>query len=274
MSADAFFHRVWRSAPRLCAYLLRCLRARLPARHNCKTRYFCPSCHQKRVLLYGEWVEENVLAPVPHRQYVFTLPRLVRHIFARRRIWLGELCRIAERLLSHSYAEALPRGRPALILFVQTFGDLINFNPHLHVLAADGAFLPDGRFVALPPVPGSLLAEGFRRAVLGFLVKNEALSEELRSRMLAWRHGGFSAHNEVRVVADDAEGRKKLAGYMLRAPMCLEKMTYDAATGTVIYRSKMHAGLKRNFQVMPGAAWLELPSANTFPTATSTWCVM
>jgi hypothetical protein len=76
--------------------------------------------------------------------------------------------------------------------------------------------------------------------------------------MLTWRHAGFSAHNEVRVPAEDAEGRKKLAGYMLRAPMSLEKMTYDAATGTVIYRSKMHAGLKRNFQVMPGAAWLEL----------------
>ena len=50
----------------------------------------------------------------------------------------------------------------------------------------------------------------------------------------------------------------KLAGYMIRAPMSLEKMTYDAATGTVIYRSKMHLGLKRNFQVMPGAEWLEL----------------
>ena len=45
---------------------------------------------------------------------------------------------------------------------------------------------------------------------------------------------------------------------MLRAPMSLEKMTYNSVTGTVIYRSKMHAGLKRNFQVMPGAAWLEL----------------
>jgi hypothetical protein len=41
---------------------------------------------------------------------------------------------------------------------------------------------------------GNLLAEGFRRAVLDFLVKNEALSEELRNRMLAWRHGGFSVH--------------------------------------------------------------------------------
>ena len=45
---------------------------------------------------------------------------------------------------------------------------------------------------------------------------------------------------------------------MIRAPMSLEKMSYEAATGTVIYRSKMHAGLKRNFQVMPGAQWLEL----------------
>jgi len=35
-------------------------------------------------------------------------------------------------------------------------------------------------------------------------------------------------------------------------------MIYDAETGTVIYRSKMHAGLKRNFQLMPGAEWLEL----------------
>ena len=60
------------------------------------------------------------------------------------------------------------------------------------------------------------------------------------------------------MAAEDAEGRKKLAGYMLRAPLSLQKMTYDAATGTVIYRSKMHAGLKRNFQVMPGAEWLEL----------------
>ena len=63
-------------------------------------------------------------------------------------------------------------------------------------------------------------------------------------------------HNQVRIAAEDAEGRKKLAGYMLRAPMSLAKMTYDAATGTVIYRSKMHLGLKRNFQVMLGAQWL------------------
>ena len=76
--------------------------------------------------------------------------------------------------------------------------------------------------------------------------------------MLAWRHSGFSVHNQVRVAAGDTEGRKSLAGYMLRAPFSLEKITYDAARGMVIYRSKLHATLRRNFQVMPGAQWLEL----------------
>ena len=177
------------------------------------------------------------------------------------------MCRIAARLLAGAYTAAAPDARPGLVLFVQTFGDLANFNPHLHVLAADGVFGAGGTFIALPPVPEALLAEGFRRAVLEFLSANEAFSEELCAKMLGWRHcGGFSAHNQVRVpqglpavvAAEDREGRIKLAGYMIRAPMSLEKMTYDAATGTAIYRSKMHAGLKRNFQVMPGAQWLEL----------------
>lgn len=45
---------------------------------------------------------------------------------------------------------------------------------------------------------------------------------------------------------------------MLRALLSLAKMSHDAATGAVIYRSKMHRGLKRNFQAMGGAQWLEL----------------
>jgi hypothetical protein len=89
--------------------------------------------------------------------------------------------------------------------------------------------------------------------VLEFLVNNDALSEGLRSRMLGSRHSGISAHDKVRVPAEDAEDRKKLAGTMLRAPMSIEKVTYGAATGAVIYRSKMTLGLEQNFQVMPGA---------------------
>ena len=49
-----------------------------------------------------------------------------------------------------------------------------------------------------------------------------------------------------------------MTGYMLRAPLSLEKMTYLPDAGMVMYRFHMHKGLKRNFQLMPGAQWLEL----------------
>ena len=102
-------------------------------------------------------------------------------------------------------------------------------------------FEASGRFTPLPPIPEALLAERLRREVLGFLVRREVILPPLADQMLAWRHSGFTVHNQVRVAAGDAEGRKSLAGYMLRAPFSLEKTTYDAARGAVICRSKLHA---------------------------------
>jgi len=166
---------------------------------------------------------------------------------------LGELCHIVERLLIEAYCGAGVEGQPGLILFVQTVGDLVTFNPHIHVLAADGVFRTDAVFVALPAIPVKLLEQGFRCEVLKLLVAEHAIGEHLSASMLAWRHSGFSVHNGVRVRSNDAEGRKKLAQYMLRAPFSLEKMTYLRDAGMVIYRSHMHKSLKRNFQLMPGA---------------------
>ena len=45
---------------------------------------------------------------------------------------------------------------------------------------------------------------------------------------------------------------------MIRNPFALEKMTYDDRTGMVIYRSKFHASLKRNYQLLPATQWLKL----------------
>ncbi len=45
---------------------------------------------------------------------------------------------------------------------------------------------------------------------------------------------------------------------MIRCPFALEKMRYDQRSGMVIYRSKLHATLKRNYQLMPALKWLRL----------------
>jgi len=124
------------------------------------------------------------------------------------------------------------------------------------VLAAAGAFDADGGFTVLPPISRKVLEPWFRKDVLALLRREGLVSEALAEKMLAWRHTGFSAHNAVRVRARDAAGRRRLAQYMLRAPFSLEKMSYEPVSGTVIYRSRMHKTLKRNFQIMSGADWL------------------
>jgi hypothetical protein len=226
--------------------------------YSCRTRYFCPSCHQKRVLAYGEWLERNLLAPVPHRQHVFALPKLIRPFFRYRRRHLGELCQLVAGLLRIGFKAMEPRGQPAFILYVQTFGDLVTFNPHIHALVADGVFLPSGTFRVLPPLPEAELCEALRHKVLDFLCAERVLDAGLADRMRQWRHSGFSVHNRIRTQAADAEGRQRLARYMIRCPFALNKMSYDGKSGMVIYRSKLHATLKRNYQLMPALKWLRL----------------
>jgi len=41
---------------------------------SCRGRWSCPSWHQKKVLLFGEFIAQTIAYPVPHRQYVFSIP--------------------------------------------------------------------------------------------------------------------------------------------------------------------------------------------------------
>lgn len=73
-----------------------------------------------------------------------------------------------------------------------------------------------------------------------------------------------------RNAAEDARGRRKLACYILRAPLALEKMTCDAKGGAGIYRSKKRLDLKRNVHVRWGAPSGWTSSAATTLSAMST----
>jgi hypothetical protein len=97
--------------------------------------------------------------------------------------------------------------------------------------------------------PGREYARLKQWPLLAFLADAGAISQALRAKLLGWTHSGFSVHNQVRVDERDAEGRGQLARYMLRAPLSLEKMTYDAATGTVI--SARRCTERKSFATQP-----------------------
>ena len=62
---------------------------------TCKTRGYCPSCHQRKVLQTADWISSSVSFNVPHRQFVFTIPKALRGIFRKRRKLLDLLFHVA-----------------------------------------------------------------------------------------------------------------------------------------------------------------------------------
>ena len=52
---------------------------------SCKGRWFCPSCHQKKVQLFGALLTETILYPVPHRHFTLGIPKMTTSLSLCRR---------------------------------------------------------------------------------------------------------------------------------------------------------------------------------------------
>jgi len=62
---------------------------------SCKGRGLCPSCGAKRAAIFSELLQHKILADVPHAQWVFSVPKMLRPYFLFQRELLGELARLA-----------------------------------------------------------------------------------------------------------------------------------------------------------------------------------
>ena len=127
-----------------------------------------------------------------------------------------------------------------LVLTPQFFGDAVNFHPHLHMLATDGAFDSDGDFHRLPyDMQNDIkaLRKLFERNVLDLLVKHGRVGERLREDMLTWEHTGFSVDGSVRVFKGDHGLLRRLVRYMARPAVSALRISYDEKTGKVTVRS-------------------------------------
>ena len=158
--------------------------------------------------MFAEKLEDEILAPVPHRHIVFTIPKALRGLFERERKLLGLLPRCAFRAVRLLYQEHFDRraALPGMVASIQTFGSALNFNPHVHALVTDGVLEHGGPFLPLTTPELAVLNELFRRLVLAALVKAERLSESFRDRLLTWRHSGFSVYG-AQVVLPEETGR-------------------------------------------------------------------
>ena len=205
---------------------------------SCKARCLCPSCHKKRELLWAHWAGEQLLEDVPHRQVVFSLPKRLRIFFRYDRKLLGELAGCAWRALRLYLQVYFDRDDivPGAIGFIATAGEWLNWHPHLHILITDGGFLSDGTFRHMLYWDTDKLEELFRAEVFRLLLEKGLIGRDTVNNMLSWRHSGFSADASVRVetIADAV----RIGRYMIRSPLVLQRLKWDAEGGEVTYQAR------------------------------------
>jgi hypothetical protein len=147
--------------------------------------------------LFAEKLAAEILAPVPHRHWTFSIPRVQRGLFEREPSLLGLLSQTAYASILKTVQALLDRKdvRPGCVNSLQNFGAYgANFHPHCHAIISDGAFSADGAFLPLPSLDRSAFLQVFRGMLLLRLHKAERLTESFMHNLLSWGHPGFSVY--------------------------------------------------------------------------------
>jgi hypothetical protein len=125
-----------------------------------------------------------------------------------------------------------------MVAAVHTAASDLRWHPHVHAITSRGGFDQDGTWHPVPYVDEKAAELLFRQKVIRLLHDQELLSQNKLDLLDAWKagHTGFSAHNRVTVSAQDKDGLERLARYLVRSPVSLERLELDGAL--VRYRHK------------------------------------
>jgi hypothetical protein len=117
-----------------------------PVALSCKRRGFCGSCCAKRMNETAMHLIDNVLPHAPYRQFVVSVPPVLRYWMGTNRKLARKVHKIAVSEIDSYYkikAESvfgITAPQPGAISFTQLSGSALNFNYHWHFLFLDGVF--------------------------------------------------------------------------------------------------------------------------------------
>ena len=107
----------------------------------------------------------------------------------------------------------------------------------MHAVVSRGGWRRGGIWVPVPYVDAKAAEILFRHKVISLLRDEELLSADRIELLLSWQNTGFSVHNSVTVGPSEPSGTERLARYLLRPPLSLERMSWGP-DGDILYRRK------------------------------------
>jgi len=172
---------------------------------SCKSWFLCPSCHQKRLQLFSQRMNEKILLKLSYRQYVFTLPKMLRPYFRYNQVLFAGISKLISDIIIGYYNELTGKNvQSGIVVSYQTYGDFLRFNPLWHCIVMEGSLTEDGKLHFIAIKDTLKLCELFRRKVIQFFYQHKILEEQKARMLLSWKNSGFSVNNSVRILDDQA----------------------------------------------------------------------
>ena len=205
---------------------------------SCKGFHLCPSCSQKRTLLFGEYAANELLLRLPHRLITFSLPICLRVFFKYDRKLFSEVSRLIYDMVKSYYNEAANAAiETASVLTFQSFGEFLRWNAHFHGIFLEGGFDENGNFHYIPFSNLPQMTECFRRLVIKLFLEKKLIGQHMADNLLTWRHSGFSIDSSIRFFGGSQKERENLAQYIARPPISLKKITLEDYHGKVLFHT-------------------------------------
>jgi len=160
---------------------------------------------------------------------------MLRLFFRYNRALLSPLSLAAvHALLKYFHAVTGLESMPGVVAVIQTFGDRINFHPHIHVLVTEGGIASDGSFHRVSRFHDGIIRDLFTHEVFSLLLREKLIGLSLVKKILRWRHTGFNVHSQVR--AQTKREAERVGKYMIRPLMSLKRLFFSQQGDKIFYQ--------------------------------------
>jgi hypothetical protein len=232
---------------------------------GCGDRH-CTSCQASRS---REWLQRQCrsLLPVPYFHVVFTLPQPLHPLLLRNQALLYKLlfdCAAASLL---AFSRQRLGGTPGITAILHTWGQQLNYHPHLHCIITAGALSDDGQNWSRPKQKRYLFPEAALSALFQgkFMAGLRRLEPQLRwpaDLSFAALRSLYDRHWHVylkRPFGGPQQALAYLANYTHRVAISNSRLQrIDAETGTVHFAYRDYAdGDRIKSRELPGVEFLE-----------------
>jgi hypothetical protein len=203
-------------------------------------------------------MRDHLLLSSRHRQFVFTVPRILRLYFRHNRRLFSDVSRVIFAIIQRFYDRAAKTSiQTGMVLAYQSAGEFFDSTPTSIASFCKADLMKPAGSCIFPLGNLHRMSEYFRRVIIKFFLKKQLISAKIATSLINWRHSEVSVGASVHIPAGSSKTREALSQYIARPPLSLKKISIEEnGEATVISYTSGNEFFKGKIQSFPVTRFL------------------